>query len=532
MRILRWPAAALLAAGVAISVFAPGLAFADSGRPVGTSATGAQHTGTKRTGTGTQAKAANLVPAPTSVKRDAFTQNSSISAAATRRSKRASAADVEATKRGERPKATAQSLDETGPLSAIGKKSGTTPTADPHSADAAPTKSPDTAKSVVMVTQSVSALAAASTVSSPAATVMREASTAITPAPTRTLLGVVTGLVFGVFTELERLLTGPPTVTAGSTVTVRSSTLQVAGGVVVPADWYYPAGDPPQRMILLQHGFFAIGAMYSDTAATLAEETDSIVVVPTLTSNPFADGGLWVNGVGMQQAIARLFVGDRAALTASALAAGYAQQYGLSAADAVLPTQFVLAGHSAGGALVSGAAGYLVDYGAANDLAGVLLLDAVTTGNELSGALTKLDAYQEQTGRYIPVEEIGSPPNLWNFISNVNATLSKVRPDHFDGVVLSGGVHTDSMGGGSAISEFLVHLLAGFPIAQNPVALKQLSVQWVNDWFAGNTDADDNLLPGTRITIATPDGTAVGTVIGTPAPGATSAEPVETVLAA
>ncbi|WGI32912.1 hypothetical protein [Mycolicibacterium aubagnense] len=388
------------------------------------------------------------------------------------------------------------------------------------------------ASAVVPVAQPESKLAAVSAISSPTTTAKADPAAAITPAPAPTLLGVVTGLIFGVLTDLERLLTGPPTVPAGSTVTVRSSTLQVATGVVVPADWYYPAGKPPERMILLQHGFFAIGAMYSETAATLATATDSVVVVPTLTSNPFADGGLWVNGVGMQQAIARLFVGDRAALTASALAADYAQQYGLSAGDAVLPTQFALAGHSAGGALVSGAAGYLVDYGAANDLAGVLLLDAVTTGDQLSGALAKLDAYQQQTGRFIPVQEIGSPPNLWNFISNVNATLSQVRPDHFAGLVLSGGVHTDSMGGGSAISEFLVHLVAGAPIKQNSLALTQLSGQWLNDWFSGNTVADDNLVPGTTLTIATANGTAVGTVIGTPASEPASAAPNGIVLTA
>lgn len=390
---------------------------------------------------------------------------------------------------------------------------------------------PRTAPVVAPVAQPQSTLTAVPAVSSPTTTARAHATTQTNPTPAPTLLGVVTGLIFGAFTQLERLLTGPPTVPAGSSVTVRSSTLEIAPGVVVPADWYFPAGDPPERMILLQHGFFAIGPMYSNTAATLAESTDSIVVVPTLTSNPFADGGLWVNGVGMQQAIARLFVGDRTALTSSAMAAGYDKQYSL-AGDAPLPAQFALAGHSAGGALVSGAAGYLVSYGAADDLAGVLLLDAVTTGDQLSGALAKLNAYQQQTGRYIPVREIGSPPNLWNFISNVDAALSQARPDHFGGLVLSGGVHTDSMGGGSAVSEFLVHLVAGFPLPQNSLALRQLSAQWLNDWFSGNTTDGDNLAPGTTLTIATANGTAVGTVIGTPAPAPTSVAPSGTVLTA
>jgi hypothetical protein len=351
--------------------------------------------------------------------------------------------------------------------------------------------------------------------------------TATVSAPRPTLIGTITAVIFGVFTALERLLTGPPTVPAGSNVTVRTSSL-VVGGIRVAADWYYPASDePPQRIIFLVHGFLAIGPMYSTLAATLAEQTDSIVVVPTFSSNPLADGGMWVNGAGMANAVAQLFVGDRSALNASALAAGLAQQYGLNPADAVLPTEFVLAGHSAGGALVSVVSGLLVDNGAVADLAGVLLLDAVTSGGQLSTALTKLDAYQKQTGRYVPVREIGSPRNAWNFISNVNAALSSARPDQFNGVVLSGGVHTDSMGGGSAISQFLVHLLAGFPTAQNSPALRELAVSWVNDWFEGITDDGDDLVPGSKITIATPNGNATGTVIGTPVTVSSAARDAE-----
>jgi hypothetical protein len=325
-------------------------------------------------------------------------------------------------------------------------------------------------------------------------------------------------VVFAVITGLERLLVGPPTRPTGSTVTVRSSSLQITDGLSVPADWYFPAGDdPPQRLILLQHGFFAVAPMYSHLAARLAEDTNSIVVAPTITSNPLAAGGLWINGAGMHRAIAALFTGDRAALNASALAADYAELYQLDSAEAVLPSQFVLAGHSAGGAAVSVAAGYVIESDAADDLMGVLLLDAVTTEGRLAATLTKLDEYQQQTLRYVPIREIGAPSSSWNSISNVNAVLSAARPDRFNGVVLARGVHTDSMGGGSAISQFLVHLLAGNPVKQNPPAVQHLAVAWVNEWFAGVTDAGDELVPGSRIDIPTPAGTAVGVVIGTPA---------------
>ena len=237
--------------------------------------------------------------------------------------------------------------------------------------------------------------------------------TATAAAPKPSILGLLTTVVFSLLSGLERLVTGPPVVPGGSTVTVRNSSLQITDTITVPANWYYPEGDnPPDRLILLSHGFLAIGPMYSYTAARLAESTNSIVVTPTLTSNPFADGGLWLGGDGMHTAVADLFVGNRAALTASALAAGYAEQYNLDPADAVLPEKFALAGHSLGGALVSGVAGHLVDNGAADDLVGVILLDGVPTGDQLPNALTKLAAYEKKTGRYIPVREIGAPLNL------------------------------------------------------------------------------------------------------------------------
>ena len=329
-------------------------------------------------------------------------------------------------------------------------------------------------------------------------------------APQPSIVGLISSAVFNVLSTAERLVNGPPTVPPNSTVTVRSSTLDIGSGLVVPADWYYPAGDkPPTRMILLQHGFLAIGPMYSYTAANLAERTNSIVVTPTLTSNPLADGGLWLGGAGMHEAIANLFVGNRDALTASAVAAGYADQYHLDPAQAALPRQFALAGHSLGGALVSGVAGYLADNGAAADLVGVILLDGVPTGDQLSGALVKLKAYEAKTGRFIPVREIGAPLNIWNSPSNANEALSAARPDRYVGVVLDGGVHADSMQGGNPLIQFALYVAAGFPQKQNPPAVQELSVTWLNQWFTGHTGIGDDLVPGSTITIDTPAGAGV-----------------------
>ncbi|MDZ7881774.1 MAG: alpha/beta hydrolase [Mycobacterium sp.] len=326
-------------------------------------------------------------------------------------------------------------------------------------------------------------------------------------------------LAFNSLQALEALVTGPPVLPPNSTVTVRNSTILLSTGQRVKANWYYPEGDVvPEKLIVLQHGFFALGPMYSFTAANLAASTGAIVVTPTISSNPFAGDDNWINGDGMAAAIAELFVGDRTALTDSALAAGFATRYGLDPADATLPEKFGLAGHSAGAGLMSAVAGYLVDNGAADDLVGVITLDGVPSGNTMAVALRKLQAYEDETGRYIPVREIGAPRNAFNFISTLRTDLNAARPGRFNGVVLSGGVHMDSMQGGNALIQFGAQLLAGFPQPQNPSAVDELSADWFNDWFAGDTDNGDELVPGSTLPISTPKGTAQGTVIGSAVP--------------
>ncbi len=373
--------------------------------------------------------------------------------------------------------------------------------------------------------------------SAPASLVQAAAAVAVAPEPP-SALGVIQGVISAVVVNvgslvintvqaIEALVTGPPVVPPGSTVTVRSSTVQLSNGQRVAANWFYPetaTGEPPANMILLQHGFFALGPMYSYTAANLAQETHSVVVTTTLSSNLFAGDSLWLGGTGTSAAIADLFVGDRAALTSSALDAGYAQKYDFGSGPVVLPQKFALAGHSLGANLVSGAAGFLVDKGAAQDLVGVILLDGVPVGTTLPDALTKLNAYAASTGgHYIPVREIGAPPNLYNFISTVNTDLTAARPDRFNGVVLAGGVHSDPMRGGNPLIQLALYVAAGFPQPQNPPAVDELSAQWFNEWFAGNTEAGDCrvpgtgcLTPGTTIDVPTPEGTARGVVIGSP----------------
>ena len=350
-----------------------------------------------------------------------------------------------------------------------------------------------------------------------AATVSQTPAPVPVPVPTGlpAVLAFVGNVVFGALTLLEQTVNGPPTVPPGSSVVVRTSGLQIVDGFVVRANWYFPDTDtPPERMVLLQHGFLATGPMYSYTAAELAQRTNSIVVTPTLVSNFLAGNGLWLGGDAMFRAVANLFYGDRTSLNASADAAGYLSRYGLSA-DAVLPQQFALAGHSLGGALVSGVSGYLAENGAADNLVGVILLDGVPTGSTLPDALKRLQTYQDGGGRFVPVREIGAPRNIWNFISNVNESLDTYRPDNYKGVVLAGGVHMDSMQGGNPLIQFAAYLAAGFPQPQNPPAVQELASTWLDEWFDGFPHIGDDLVAGTSIVIPTPKGDATGVVIGT-----------------
>jgi alpha/beta hydrolase family protein len=317
-----------------------------------------------------------------------------------------------------------------------------------------------------------------------------------------TLINFVGSIVLNVVMGLIHTFDGAPVLPAGSNVTVKTSTLTipVAGGRTVEADWYFPDdGETPTRLIYLQHGLGASGPMYSYTAATLAEQTNSIVVAPSLTSNFFDADGAWLGGTPMQQAVADLFVGDRAALTESAsAAAGY---------EVTLPTRFVLAGHSLGGTLVMGAAGDMVDNGAIADLAGVLLLDSVDFNNTVPTALQKLTGVN-----YRPVLDISSERYVWNVDGLVGDELEAARPGQFNGVMLVGGRHIDALQGGNALLQTSEYLIAGFSQPQNIEAVKILATGWVNDMFAGTHDGIYGA-PQQSIQIDTSAGTATAVVL-------------------
>lgn len=352
---------------------------------------------------------------------------------------------------------------------------------------------------------------------------VRTTSAAVSAPQRRTLEEVIQSLVTDLVGAAIRVVAGPPVVPPGVDVTVRSSRLEITEGRFVRADWYYPDGDElPERFIYLQHGYRGVGAMYSYTASWLAERTNSIVVVPTLSSNPYVRDGFWLGDDQVYRATAELLLGDREALTASAVAAGFARHYGATAA---LPDRFTLVGHSLGAGVAAGAAGYyaeaMIASGATNQLAGIMTLDGAPPGTVLADALDKLDGL----GVYIPVFELGAPREDGS-PRRVDQALNEHRPGHFNGVVLDNGQHLDSMQGGSRAIQLISYLNQGFPTEENKSAAQTLMAGWLNDIFAGRIDPATGACgggscagiygsPGDEITVATPVGAATGTVIGT-----------------
>jgi hypothetical protein len=354
-------------------------------------------------------------------------------------------------------------------------------------------------------------------------------------------LSVLTDVVFGTLATLERIAGGDPVVAPAlrDSIEVSTSTLVIAPGHEVEANWYLPKdGSTPDRLIYLQHGFLANGPIYSYTASYLADLTDSIVVTTTFSSNPFEADGMWLGGDELHKAVAELFLDpDRRALDASM---NTAELKAGRPGDIALPTEFVLVGHSLGGGFAPGVAGYYAaglvarreaGENAPNDLAGVVIYDAVPIGSIVPDAMEHLDALEaedpdDQGEDYIPIYEIGAPLNYLNSFSDINAQLSQARPGQFTGVVLEGGQHSDPMQGGNPLIQFALYLAAGFPQPQNPLAARQLSAGWINDMF------DDTIDPATgaceagaacsgqygdgddSFTISTAEGDAVAVLIG------------------
>ena len=246
-------------------------------------------------------------------------------------------------------------------------------------------------------------------------------------------------------------------------------------GYDAPTRWYFPTqadGTVNARgVIYLQHGFLGTGGWYSNLAIALAEGTDSIVVVPTVSSFSLP-GGAWLFGTQMQQAVGSLFLGSETALTSSATQAGY---------HGTLPQSFVMTGHSAGGGLATLAAGdYVADLGAnTNHLLGVVMFDGVASDSSaFAAAIANLQTLQ------IPDYVVAAPPQVWNASGATTNQLVSLYPGQFVGVELVNGSHDDPLGGNPVI-DLVGHLITKFSPPGNTAAVYTLSTGWIDDIYAG-----------------------------------------------
>lgn len=272
----------------------------------------------------------------------------------------------------------------------------------------------------------------------------------------------------------------PPATNGVTGVKVGHSTLTIPvnGGFNAPADWYFPTqadgSVQANGVIWLQHGFLADKSFYSALATQLAQDTNSIVVAPTLPSFPqLRCGGCTLYGVPMQKAAATMFLGDRTSLTISASQAGYM---------GALPEDFILAGHSAGGGWSSSVGGYYVDdlgQGGENQLLGVVMYDGVNMNGTLPQAITSLDTLD------IPLYQIAAPAQTWNAFGTTTDELVQLRPDQFVGVVLTNGSHVDAMLGSNPVIDFFAQLVTKRSPPGNTAAVDTLSTGWINDFYVG-----------------------------------------------
>ncbi|MBB3605414.1 hypothetical protein FHT40_005101 [Mycolicibacterium sp. BK556] len=256
-----------------------------------------------------------------------------------------------------------------------------------------------------------------------------------------------------------------------------------------PADWYFPTqadgSVQANGIIYLQHGFLANKSFYTVLARSLAQQTNSIVVATTLPSfAPLTCPTCTINNPAMQQGVADLFLGERAALTISASNAGY---------QGTLPEDFTLSGHSAGGGLaVAAGSDYVKSLapGDDNHLLGVVMFDGVTNGDGLADALATLDG--------IPVYQIAAPAQPWNAFGRTTTDLIADRPDQFVGVELVNGSHTDSVIGSDPFFDFFAAIFVRPSAPGNATAVHTLAAGWINDFYVGaGPDAPQYGLYGT-----------------------------------
>jgi hypothetical protein len=273
---------------------------------------------------------------------------------------------------------------------------------------------------------------------------------------------------------------------ANATVGHSNLSVPCGWGVNVPVDWYFPSSSPT-GLVWLTHGWSGQKADMGPMAQAISDRDNVIVVAPTISSSPLEWFGCWELGAPMQQAIASLFAGNRAALLASARAAGY---------QGVLPGPFVLAGHSAGGQLALAAAGYMVGTPTFGSLRAVVGLDA-------GGDLAQGEAAMAVLPGTLPIWNIASP--VGQAPTGFTGPLRSARPGQFIGLQVESGCHLDATGAALGGSEWFLSWWFGCKLQPwNFAAYKTIVSGWILRALTGFPDV--GIVGGSPGQIFTVDG--------------------------
>jgi pimeloyl-ACP methyl ester carboxylesterase len=272
---------------------------------------------------------------------------------------------------------------------------------------------------------------------------------------------------------------------AAVATTVGHSSLAIPCGAPVQADWYKPSGTPT-GLVWVQHGFVSSKTDVAGFAQDLATHTGALVVAPTITST--STDPCWMGGTAVEAAAASLFAGDRAALMASARAAGW---------TGPIPQRFVLMGHSLGGNFAATVASRLTTQA---DLRAVVMLDggSLDNGAQTSAALAALSGKT--------VLDVASPPGSTCKLGDLAPILVAARPGQFVGVQLVNGLHLDAIG----YSNLLGNIVCGWPRSENIAAVQTIASQWTTNALTGATGGIIAGTPGQRISV----GGATAVVLG------------------
>ncbi len=251
-------------------------------------------------------------------------------------------------------------------------------------------------------------------------------------------------------------------------------------GYPAPATWYFPTQADgtvdANGVIWLQHGFLGFEEWYSDMAIALAQETNSIVVSPSIFwfDTPICPG-CYLGSPEIRVAAAEMFQGDRNELNVSANAAGL---------QGPLPEKFILTGHSAGGNFATSVAALLVGTPQEDNLLGVVMFDGVSRPPTFTNQLAILDTAQK------PDYQISAPPQRWNAWDIATESMEAEYPDRFNGLQIINGSHSDVISGQNLFAK-LAEILSDIIVRPSPPggkeAVRTLATGWVNDIYAGNT---------------------------------------------